>query len=83
MALPPCTGCTLSAPLTLSLDFTNKTATDSVWHIITNRAAIAVNQAWAGHPGTTFLLKSTQHRHRVETVTLEPSDGPVPTLQAW
>ena len=36
--------CTLSAPLTLSLDFTNKTATDSVWHIITNTHAIAVNQ---------------------------------------
>ena len=34
-------GCTLSAPLTLSLDFTNKTATDSVWHIITNTDALA------------------------------------------
>ena len=36
--------CTLSAPLTLSMDFQNKTATDSVWHIITNTHAIAVNQ---------------------------------------
>ena len=48
--------CTLSAPLTLSMDFQNKTATDSVWHIITNTHAIAVNQAWADHPGTTFDL---------------------------
>jgi hypothetical protein len=48
--------CTLSAPLTLSMDFQNKTATDSVWHIVSNTHAIAVNQAWAGHPGTTFEL---------------------------
>ena len=38
------------------MDFQNKTATDSVWHIITNTHAIAVNQAWADHPGTTFDL---------------------------
>ena len=31
--------CTLSAPLTLSMNFMNKTATDSVWPIITNTCA--------------------------------------------
>ena len=72
--------CTLSAPLTLSMDFQNKTATDSVWHIITNTHAIAVNQAWADHPGTTFDLG-----HGTEPVTLEGKEGTttVPTLQAW
>jgi len=46
--------CILSSPLTLSLDFRNATAVDSVWEIISNTAAIAVNQAWAGSPGTVF-----------------------------
>eukprot|EP00038_Savillea_parva_P008836 m.179517 g.179517 ORF g.179517 m.179517 type:complete len:497 (-) comp14778_c0_seq1:22-1512(-) len=46
--------CILSSPLTLSLDFRNDSAVDSVWDIITNTAAIDVNQAWAGSPGTVF-----------------------------
>ena len=29
--------CALSSPLTLSIDFTNKSAVDSVWPIITNK----------------------------------------------
>jgi hypothetical protein len=33
--------CTLSSPLTLSLDFENKSTVDSVWQIITNTHAIA------------------------------------------
>lgn len=44
----------LSSPLTLSLDFTNKSAVDSVWDVITNTHAIAVNQAWGGSQGTVF-----------------------------
>jgi hypothetical protein len=46
--------CILSSPLTLSLDFRNETAVDSVWGIISNTAAIGVNQQWAGMPGTVF-----------------------------
>ena len=46
--------CTLSSPLTLSLDFTNTTAVDSVWGIITNTHALGVNQAWGGSQGTIF-----------------------------
>jgi hypothetical protein len=73
--------CVLSAPLTLSMDFQNKTATDSVWPIITNTHALAVNQAWAGHSGTVFPLSS----NATETVTLEGKEGTttVPTQQAW
>ena len=51
--------CVLSAPLTLSIDFRNETAVDSVWDIITNTQAIAVNQAWAGSPGTVFASSPT------------------------
>ena len=44
--------CIVSSPLTLSHDLTNKTTMDAVWPIITNREALAVNDAWAGDAGT-------------------------------
>ena len=50
--------CALSAPLTLSLDFANKSATDSVWDIITNKHAIAVNQV-----SVHLELSSHTHAH--------------------
>ena len=34
---------------------TNKTAVDAIWPILSNTQAIAVNQAWAGHPGRLVL----------------------------
>jgi hypothetical protein len=43
--------CVISSPLTLSMDFANATLVDAAWPIVTNVAAIAVNQAWAGAPG--------------------------------
>ena len=36
----------VSSPLVLSYDVVNATATDRIWPIITNAAAIRVNQAW-------------------------------------
>jgi hypothetical protein len=44
--------CVVSAPLVLGLDLTDSSAVSAVIDIITNREAIAVNQAWSGHPGT-------------------------------
>jgi len=44
----------VSSPLTLSHDINNKTVMDEVWDIVSNREAIAVNQAWAGHSGSPF-----------------------------
>jgi alpha-galactosidase len=49
--------CIVSSPLILSLDVTNDALVDSVWDILSNDEAIAVNQAWAGHPGR--LLRGT------------------------
>lgn len=43
--------CVVSSPLILGLDLIDAAKVDSVWDIITNREAIGVNQAWAGHPG--------------------------------
>ena len=42
----------VSSPLVLGLDLTNASLVDSVWDIIANEEAIAVNQAWAGGSGT-------------------------------
>lgn len=43
--------CVVSSPLILGLDLLDKSRVDSIWEIISNKEAIAVNQAWAGHPG--------------------------------
>ena len=53
-----------SSPLTLSVDFRDTATLDSVWDIIANPEAIAVNQAWTGHRGG--LLRAGN-----ATVTLE------------
>ena len=41
-----------SSPLVLGLDVRNASVMDGVWDIISNREAIAVNQAYAGGSGT-------------------------------
>merc|ERR1711916_75337 len=43
--------CIVSSPLRLSMDLASSEVMDSIWDIITNREAIAINQVWAGHPG--------------------------------
>ena len=43
--------CIVSSPLILGHDLTNTSLTNKIWSIISNTEAIAVNQAWAGHPG--------------------------------
>jgi alpha-galactosidase len=52
---------TISSPLILGFDLADKHVTDKVWDIITNREAIAINQAWAGHPGR-LLQDATSHQ---------------------
>ena len=41
----------VSSPLVLGLDVRDDKAMDAVWPVISNREAIAINAAWAGHPG--------------------------------
>eukprot|EP00927_Polykrikos_kofoidii_P061609 TRINITY_DN56443_c0_g1_i1.p1 TRINITY_DN56443_c0_g1~~TRINITY_DN56443_c0_g1_i1.p1 ORF type:complete len:462 (+),score=50.82 TRINITY_DN56443_c0_g1_i1:70-1386(+) len=43
--------CIVSSPLILSFDLADDAITDLIWPIISNKEAIAVNQAWFGHPG--------------------------------
>jgi hypothetical protein len=44
--------CIVSSPLILGHDLTNDTVMNAVWPIITNREALAVNDAWVGDAGT-------------------------------
>lgn len=43
--------CVTSSPLVLGFNLTDTTAFEEVYPIISNKLAIEVNQAWAGHPG--------------------------------
>jgi alpha-galactosidase len=43
--------CIISSPLILGHDLRDTNVTARVWPIIANTEAIAINQAWAGHPG--------------------------------
>lgn len=49
----------ISSPLILSFDMTNETEYDTWWPVVSNPAAIAINQAWAGSAGK-LAAQSTQ-----------------------
>lgn len=75
-----------SSPLILGFDLADEALVKSVWAIIGNEAAIAVNQRWAGHPG--FLLWSSKETfHALVTHGAEDERGPtswqVPVAQVW
>ena len=42
----------ISAPLILGADLTDQSMMDRIWPTITNTDALAINDAWAGKPGT-------------------------------
>jgi len=67
--------CVVSAPLILGMDLTNDALVESVIDIISNKEAIAVNQAWAGHPGRLVWENSTNDTPAGANVES--------TLQAW
>ena len=49
----------MSSPLILSFRLTDAARMDEAWPIITNRRVLAVNQAWAGHPGRRLAAADT------------------------
>ncbi|CAK0844585.1 unnamed protein product [Prorocentrum cordatum] len=51
--------CIVSSPLILSHDVNSDAVMEEIWPIISNREAIAVNQAWAGHSGSPFKQSAT------------------------
>eukprot|EP00416_Gambierdiscus_australes_P036674 CAMPEP_0171106590 /NCGR_PEP_ID=MMETSP0766_2-20121228/65075_1 /TAXON_ID=439317 /ORGANISM="Gambierdiscus australes, Strain CAWD 149" /LENGTH=430 /DNA_ID=CAMNT_0011567707 /DNA_START=42 /DNA_END=1334 /DNA_ORIENTATION=+ len=69
----------VSSPLTLSHDLKDDKIMDLVWPVISNKEAIAINQAWAGHSGSPF-------KHAVETVRLDYEsivDDALVTRPSW
>lgn len=75
-----------SSPLILGFDLRDHMLVDSVWPIIGNEAAIAVNQNWVGHPG--FLVWSSEETFNVlVTHGAEDERGPTswqaPVAQIW
>ena len=60
--------CVVSSPLILGLDVTDSARLDSVWEIITNREAIAVNQAWAQDPGA-LVVDAADHQVWCKVIT--------------
>jgi len=75
-----------SSPLILGFDLGDQALVSSIWPIIGNEAAIAINQRWAGHPG--FLVFSSKETfHASVTHGAEDERGPtswqVPVTQVW
>ena len=52
--------CIVSSPLILSHDVNNQSIMDAVWPVISNKEALAVNQAWAGFAGSVFQQAADQ-----------------------
>ena len=50
----------MSSPLILGLDMSQSDTMDRIWSTITNTDALAINNAWVGHPGT--LVREYAHR---------------------
>jgi len=74
-----------SSPLVLSFDLLNATVMDVVWPFITNIEAIAVNQAWAGHPGGALPLAASSTNATASTTgpTTSVSGGASGDARAW
>lgn len=51
--------CIVSSPLTLGHDVHDKEVNDHIWEIISNREAIAVNQAYDGDSGGVYYTSTT------------------------
>lgn len=74
----------LSSPLTLSMNFANTSLVDSVWDIVTNVNAIAINQIWAGTPGGQLLQDSnTLVLQHCSPTWAGDKNCSVPLSQSW
>jgi alpha-galactosidase len=64
-----------SSPLILGHDLNDEKVTDKIWDIITNREAIAINQAWAGHPGRLVKTEAAENGQAMTQVWAKPIGG--------
>jgi alpha-galactosidase len=70
-----------SSPLILGFDVQDPTVFQKVWDIITNEAAIKINQEWAGHPG--FLLKTTNYVRKMDYAEYGDDNVKEGRVQVW
>ena len=78
--------CITSSPLILSFDLCNKLMLKEVWSIISNKAAIAVNQAWNGDAGRLVYSgepHGTDSEYRPHYVWVMPCDDFDDYQQGW
>jgi alpha-galactosidase len=61
--------CIVSSPLTLSHDLGDDKVVDTIWPLIANVEAIAVNQAYFGNSGTTFTSSAVEEEETVVFAT--------------
>ena len=73
--------CVTSSPLILSHDLTDENVADEVWDIISNREAIAINQAYAGESGSMFL--SSHKKVNIKGFTDNGVLGSPVILHSW
>ena len=71
----------LSTPLTLGLNLSDTTTVDTVWDIITNTEAVAIDQAWAGAPGG--LLTEANETVFFPICDWHPRNCTLPVSQHW
>jgi len=66
--------CITSSPLVIGMDVrdVNEKEVKRVWNIIANREAIAINQAWAGHPGGLFKSWTPERTGNVHLTAGQP-----------
>eukprot|EP00854_Cymbomonas_tetramitiformis_P014975 gene14975-17701_t len=71
--------CIVSSPLILAFNMSDPARHALVWDIITNKEAIQVNQAWAGHPGRQALVEIGSNK-AVEVWSKPLGDGKLATF---
>merc|ERR1719313_2627624 len=70
-----------SSPLILGFDVQDAQILDRVWDVVTNEAAIKINQEWAGHPG--FLLKAREYVRRTEALEHREGHMKQGSIKVW
>ncbi|KAJ9460399.1 Alpha-galactosidase [Diplonema papillatum] len=69
--------CIISAPLILGHNVTDTALTGRIWDIVANKELIAVNQDWAGHPGSRVYGENFRTAYQVWMKPLTGGDAAV------
>jgi len=73
--------CVVSSPLILGFDMRDDAKMERVWPIITNTVALAVSEAWVGHPGT--LIRSYPASPSLTMQVIQGACDGSPATRGW